>query len=83
MVQKSPIASVSFGQAREFVLKHADSRGKLAKRKINPIKIELHHGCLMMMNYPTNVYWYHSLPPRKKASGTRINLTFREFVEKI
>ena len=82
LVPNSAIASVSLGQARDFVFRHADARGSGAKRKIDPVKLELSHGSLLMMNYPTNVYWFHSLPVRKKAILPRINLTFREMVVK-
>ncbi|XP_023225541.1 DNA oxidative demethylase ALKBH2-like [Centruroides sculpturatus] len=77
--EKAPIASLSFGQVRDFVLKHKESRGKNVKCKIDPVKIELEHGSLLMMNYPTNLYWYHSLPIRKKCIHPRVNLTFRKF----
>ena len=80
LVARSAIASVSLGQARDFIFRHADARGRSAKRKIEPVKLELSHGSLLMMNHPTNVYWYHSLPVRKKAVFPRINLTFREMV---
>lgn len=79
MVSESPIASLTLGQRRDFVFKHAECRGKEAKRKIAPVMIELESGCLLMMNYPTNIYWYHSLPRRKNATGVRINMTFRDF----
>ncbi|KAK3085133.1 hypothetical protein FSP39_024913 [Pinctada imbricata] len=72
-----PIASLTLGQPRDFIFRHGDSRGKNAKRKIDPVKIKLEDGSLLMMNYPTNSYWYHSLPPRKTAPGIRINMTFR------
>ena len=78
LVLKSPIASVSFGQKRDFVFRHKDSRGRNAPRKdIDPLKLCLEHGSLLVMRYPTNSYWYHSLPTRKSAPGPRINLTFR------
>lgn len=70
-----PIASLSFGQPRDFVLKHGDARRKV--RHVEPVKICLEHGSLLLMNPPTNRYWYHSLPPRKAAVGPRVNLTFR------
>ncbi|KAL3195814.1 hypothetical protein MRX96_015701 [Rhipicephalus microplus] len=70
-----PIASLSFGQPRDFVLKHGDARRKV--RHMEPVKICLEHGSLLLMNPPTNRYWYHSLPPRKAAVGPRVNLTFR------
>uniref|UniRef100_H3AX90 DNA oxidative demethylase ALKBH2 n=1 Tax=Latimeria chalumnae TaxID=7897 RepID=H3AX90_LATCH len=77
---RSPIASVSFGACRDFIFRHGASRGKNPTQKIEPIKLELEHGSLLMMNYPTNVYWYHSLPVRKKIPVPRINLTFRKIV---
>ena len=82
LVSTSPIASVSLGQARDFVFRHRDARGSGAKRMIDPVKFELSHGSLLMMNHPTNVYWFHSLPKRKKAILPRINLTFRQMVVK-
>lgn len=79
LVPGSPIACLSFGQERDFVLKHKDSRGKDAKRKdIKPIQLALQHGSLLVMCHPTNTDWYHSLPIRKKALCPRISLTFRK-----
>ncbi|NWS39606.1 ALKB2 demethylase, partial [Probosciger aterrimus] len=78
LVPRSPIASVSFGACRDFVFRHCASRGKKATRHIKPIKLQLAHGSLLMMKYPTNVYWYHSLPPRKRVLAPRVNLTFRK-----
>uniref|UniRef100_A0A8C3KI60 DNA oxidative demethylase ALKBH2 n=1 Tax=Calidris pygmaea TaxID=425635 RepID=A0A8C3KI60_9CHAR len=78
LVPRSPIASVSFGACRDFVFRHCDSRGKNATRHMKPIKLQLAHGSLLMMKYPTNVYWYHSLPIRKRVLAPRINLTFRK-----
>ncbi|KAM3610242.1 uncharacterized protein V6R79_001229 [Siganus canaliculatus] len=72
-----PIASVSLGAARDFIFRHRDTRGKGTKRQIEPVKLELAHGSLLLMNSPTNTFWYHSLPARKKVSQPRINLTFR------
>ncbi|GCB80354.1 hypothetical protein scyTo_0018087 [Scyliorhinus torazame] len=73
----SPIASVSFGACRDFVFRHCDTRGRSATRHLEPVKLLLVHGSLLMLNYPTNVYWYHSLPVRKKVLAPRVNLTFR------
>lgn len=80
LVSGSPIASLSLGQVRDFVFRHRDARGSAAKQKINPVKLSLSHGSLLIMNHPTNVYWYHSLPVRKKALCPRINMTFRQMV---
>lgn len=76
-----PIASVSLGAARDFIFRHKDARTGSSKRQIEPVKLELAHGSLLLMNYPTNTYWYHSLPVRKKVKMPRINLTFRRIVK--
>ncbi|CAL1616029.1 unnamed protein product [Knipowitschia caucasica] len=75
-----PIASLSFGAVRDFIFRHKDSRGKNSQQYIEPVKLELAHGSLLLMNPPTNTYWYHSLPIRKKVTTPRINLTFRRIV---
>ncbi|XP_013182428.1 PREDICTED: alpha-ketoglutarate-dependent dioxygenase alkB homolog 2-like [Papilio xuthus] len=81
---KYPIASVSLGQERVFVLKHKDTRKPGPNRKqIPPVKINLEHGSILLMNPPTNEIWYHSLPVRKKLTGARINLTFRKMRGKL
>ena len=72
------IASLSFGQHRDFIFKHKDSRGRNAPRKDIPqVKLCLRHGSLLVMKHPTNSEWYHSLPVRRSAPSPRINLTFR------
>ena len=83
LVAGYPIASLSLGQPRDFIFKHADCMGKDATRKIDPVKIELENGSLLLMKHPTNIYWYHSLPPRKRLKDIRINMTFRKMVTKI
>ncbi|XP_041643459.1 DNA oxidative demethylase ALKBH2 [Cheilinus undulatus] len=75
-----PIASVSLGAARDFIFRHRDARGKQSSRQIEPVKLELAHGSLLLMNSPTNTFWYHSLPARKKITLPRINLTFRRIL---
>jgi alpha-ketoglutarate-dependent dioxygenase alkB family protein 2 len=78
LVSRSPIASLSFGEARDFVFRHQDSRGSKGVKRIVPVKLNLQSGSILLMNYPTNSYWYHSLPVRKRCLGPRINLTFRQ-----
>ncbi|XP_069135081.1 DNA oxidative demethylase ALKBH2-like [Argopecten irradians] len=78
LIPGHPIASLSLGQPRNFVFKHAKSRGKNATKKIAPVTIKLGHGSLLMMNHPTNTHWYHSLPQQKSLVGVRINMTFRK-----
>lgn len=70
------IASVSLGQTRKFVFKHTDVRKKI--RQVELIKLDLHNGSLLMMNQPTNEYWFHSIPKEKKAKNVRLNFTFRK-----
>ncbi|KAM9823130.1 DNA oxidative demethylase ALKBH2 isoform X1 [Syngnathus typhle] len=77
---QSPIASVSLGAARDFIFRHRDARGKQSSRHIEPVKLVLAHGSLLLMNSPTNTFWYHSLPVRRKVLLPRINLTFRRIV---
>ena len=69
--KNTPIASVSFGAIRDFQLKH--KQDKTLKR----IDIPLAHGSLLLMQPPTQEYWLHQLPKRKKVKDLRINLTFR------
>ncbi|KAM6964958.1 DNA oxidative demethylase ALKBH2 [Aplochiton taeniatus] len=76
-----PIASVSLGAARDFIFRHKEARGKRFRRQIEPVKLELGHGSLLLMNPPTNTHWYHSLPARKKLGLPRINLTFRRILQ--
>ena len=78
LVAQAPIAALSFGQRRDFIFRHRDARGSKAPRKdISSLKIALEHGSLLVMKYPTNLLWYHSLPARKLAPGPRISLTYR------
>ena len=79
---KSSIASLSFGQARDFVFKHEDNKKKAGSKNIDDVTLTLEPGSLLMMKYPTNRYWYHALPKRKRVLGVRINLTFRSMVLK-
>lgn len=81
--KKTPIASVSLGQPRDFIFRHKDTRAGKVARKIEPVKILLTNGSLLLMNEPTNIYWYHSLPQRKKLPGIRINLTFRKIIQQV
>uniref|UniRef100_A0A8D2L0E3 DNA oxidative demethylase ALKBH2 n=1 Tax=Varanus komodoensis TaxID=61221 RepID=A0A8D2L0E3_VARKO len=78
LVPGSPIASVSFGASRDFIFRHCASRGKAPSCRIEPVRLLLEHGSLLLMNFPTNRYWTHSLPSRKKVLAPRINLTFRK-----
>jgi len=63
-----PIASLSLGETRTMVFK---------RPKFNDHRIELKDNSLLLMRPPTNQYWTHGIPPEKKRSGVRLNLTFR------
>uniref|UniRef100_A0A8C5UJJ3 DNA oxidative demethylase ALKBH2 n=1 Tax=Malurus cyaneus samueli TaxID=2593467 RepID=A0A8C5UJJ3_9PASS len=80
LVPHSPIASVSFGACRDFVFRHRDRRRKGGMAGTGRITLQLAHGSLLLMKHPTNVYWYHSLPPRRRVLGPRVNLTFRKIL---
>ena len=67
------IASLSFGAARKFAFKHKQSKEK--------VELYLEHGSLLVMKDTTQNHWLHRLPPTKKVSTARINLTFRTIVE--
>lgn len=63
------IASLSFGQVRNFDLRHRKSGAKY--------RLALEHGSLLLMAGDTQQYWQHGLAKTKKDVQARINLTFR------
>ena len=65
------IASVSFGEARRFVLKHR------YRDDIDRIRLELPSGSVLLMQGETQVNWKHGVPKQSKSCGPRVNLTFR------
>lgn len=64
------IASVTFGSARDFCIKHKRKEGL---RHTIPLK----HGSLLIMKPPMQEHWLHQIPLRKNVEEERINLTFR------
>lgn len=64
----SPIASISLGTRRPFVLRH-NATGKLLELILEP-------GSLLIMRGTTQRFWQHAVPPARGV-GARINLTFR------
>lgn len=67
--KNAAIASLSFGAARKFALKH--------KRTKETVSKVLEHGSLLLMKGTTQTHWLHRLPPTKRVKSPRINLTFR------
>jgi alkylated DNA repair dioxygenase AlkB len=63
------IASVSLGAERRFILQHKKTRSQ--------ISVVLEPGSVLLMSGPTQHYWRHQLPKSRRASGARINITFR------
>lgn len=65
------IASLSLGAARDFHLRHKQTR-KVHRMALAP-------GSLLLMQGSTQTNWQHQIPKRAQA-GARINLTFRSIV---
>ncbi len=68
------IASLSFGEERDFLIKHTTREGWSQK-------IRLENGSLLLMRGETQHHWKHSLPKRSRPLGPRINLTFRKILD--
>lgn len=67
------IGSLSFGAQRKFAFKHKDTKEK--------VELILEHGSLLVMKDSTQFHWLHRLPPTKRVSTPRVNLTFRTIVD--
>jgi hypothetical protein len=76
-IPDAEIASVSLGEERDFLLKPYSEEAK-ARGLVDTKKVRLVHGSLLCMKDNTQEHYKHSLPPRPKQSGVRINLTFRQ-----
>lgn len=66
------IASLSFGEARTFLLKHKHTR--------QTMRVPLTDGSLLLMAGDTQQYWLHGINKMTKSLQGRINLTFRKIV---
>jgi len=73
LVTDSPIASLSFGAERKFMMRHKQNKETLS--------MMLESGSLLVMKGSTQTHWQHSLPKSKKILTPRINLTFRMLLE--
>jgi alkylated DNA repair dioxygenase AlkB len=69
--QNPVIASLSFGAARRFQLRHK------FRKELPKLDLDLTHGSLLVMAGPTQHYWQHQIPKTAKPVVARINLTFR------
>ena len=68
-----PIASLSFGAARDFIFKHRNGN-------IREV-LSLKDGDLLIMHPTCQESWLHSVPIRKNIINARINLTFRSYIK--
>jgi len=68
--QDPVIASISFGEVRQFQFKHRENDTLRQS-------IDLTSGSLLMMKGSTQHNWKHRIPKTKTAKGARMNLTFR------
>ncbi|AKH69703.1 alkylated DNA repair protein [Spongiibacter sp. IMCC21906] len=71
------VASISLGGARDFLLRSKNTEQR------DPQKIMLESGSLLLMLPPTQRFWQHALPKRKRQDRPRINLTFRQILTTI
>ncbi len=69
LTKDSAIASLTFGAERKFCFKH--------KKDGQRVDVFLENGSLLVMKGSTQTHWLHRLPPTKKVTLPRINLTFR------
>lgn len=75
---ESPIASISLGGTRTFILKVKKKR--LASDRPE-LRIPLAHGSCLVMRGRTQLDWRHGIPAEPDVEGGRINLTFRRYRE--
>jgi len=69
---KNPIiASVTFGETRQFQLKHRNNKD------IKTVSLPLKNGSVLIMQGSTQHFWLHQIPKTDKQLKPRINLTFR------
>lgn len=67
------IGSLTFGAERKFAFKHKQTGEK--------VELILEHGSLLVMKDTTQTHWLHRLPPTKRVTKPRVNLTFRTIEE--
>ena len=80
-----PIASLSLGAVRRFVLKPRRANGATAATAatVDPpqrLALELPPGSLLLMRGDTQRVYRHALPRTARPVGPRVNLTFRQIV---
>lgn len=71
--KNSTIASVSFGESREFRFRHKNLKNL-------KISVLLEGGSLLVMKDEVQQNWLHQVPKSIKITNSRINLTFRKIL---
>lgn len=66
------IASVSLGAERDFIIKHKTTNKKYT--------FPLENGDLLIMHYPMQKHWLHTVPKRQRVTDVRLNFTFRTVI---
>lgn len=74
IVPQSTIVSVSFGSTRKFVFRN--------KKDKSQVSVMLESGSVLLMKGATQNEWQHALMKNQKVKSPRINLTFRQMIEK-
>ncbi|GBN16001.1 DNA oxidative demethylase ALKBH2 [Araneus ventricosus] len=69
MDPESAIVTFSFGAERTMIFKRPN---------FDSVKIPLKNGSVLVMNPPTNEFWFHEIPREKNIKDVRISLTFRK-----
>jgi alkylated DNA repair dioxygenase AlkB len=72
--RKPVIASLSFGEERTLRFRHRRDK------RIDPVKVLLAHGSLLLMKGDTQANWHHGINKLSRPCGPRVNLTFRKIV---
>jgi len=68
------VVSLSLGATRDFAVRRDADRFTQ--------RFALGHGDLLMMGSKSQTQWTHSIPKRLKINSLRINLTFRQVIER-
>lgn len=68
------IASLSFGETRTLILKHR------RRRDLEPVKLPLAPGSLLLMQGATQRNWKHGIAKERRPCGRRVSLTFRRIL---
>lgn len=69
----SPIVTISFGEQRIFRLRPHKGTGK--------VDLVARDGTVFVMPFATNRSWTHEIPKSKSATGRRISVTARAFLD--